>query len=206
MFDERNYQTTFEVRASEDEKGAPVVTGLVVPYGVETVVGGKFAERFEKGSFRALLASAPKRDYKALFNHDPNQVLGAVQNATLRLWEEDDGLRAEFSPPDTTAGRDVLTLLRGNYVGTMSVAFKAKGDGEKWTRRGDGLPLRSVISANDMRDISVTTWAQYGDSTWASVREEIDAETLETLEAISKEEADGVLAFRRSQLVTLRRR
>lgn len=56
----------------------------------------------------------------ALYNHDYRDVIGSTANGTLRLVSDDVGLRVEIDPPDTQAGRDVVTLVRGGYVAGMS--------------------------------------------------------------------------------------
>ena len=56
------------------------------------------------GAFRKTIQES---DVRALFNHDPNFVLGRNKAGTLRLYEDGDGLGYEVDLPDTQAARDV---------------------------------------------------------------------------------------------------
>ena len=74
---------------------------------------GGFTERIDKGAFTKTLKEA---DTRAMWNHDPNHLLGRVSAGTLRLAEDDHGLRYEIDLPNTTLGRDVAELLRRGDV------------------------------------------------------------------------------------------
>ena len=60
-------------------------------------------ERIDRSAFNRALSE--KDDARALFNHDPNFVLGRTASGTLRLSEGDDGLEFECDLPDTTYAR-----------------------------------------------------------------------------------------------------
>ncbi|MCT7656157.1 HK97 family phage prohead protease [Oceanimonas sp. NS1] len=74
---------------------------------------------------------------RALFNHDPNFVLGRTRSGTLALSVDADGLRYEIDPPDTQTVRDLVLapLARGDITGS-SFAFawrRTATSGEKTT-------------------------------------------------------------------------
>src|SRR5688572_16918348 len=82
---------------------------------------------------RCSLATRPyftakgTHDARALFNHDPNMLLGRAGAGTLRLSTDARGLRYEIDIPDTTVGRDVATsIARGDLAGS-SFAFSING-------------------------------------------------------------------------------
>lgn len=60
--------------------------------------GSKFRERIEKGAFKRDLEVAKKenRNILALLNHNYSRVLGNVQDGTLKLEEDDKGLRFDL--------------------------------------------------------------------------------------------------------------
>lgn len=60
--------------------------------------GSKFKERIEKGAFKRDLEVAKKenRNILALLNHNHSRVLGNVQDGTLKLEEDDKGLRFDL--------------------------------------------------------------------------------------------------------------
>ena len=77
-----------EARAEGEPR---TLTGYAALYGAEARIGGLFREVIEPGAFRAALAR--KDDVRALWNHDPNHVLGRSTAGTLVLTEDERGLR-----------------------------------------------------------------------------------------------------------------
>ncbi|NIP32641.1 HK97 family phage prohead protease, partial [candidate division KSB1 bacterium] len=60
---------------------------------------GGFREKIEKGAFHESLEN-PKHDVAALFNHDPNLILGRKSAKTLEMREDQKGLAVTIDPPD----------------------------------------------------------------------------------------------------------
>ena len=69
---------------------------------------GGFVERVAQGTFAKTIQEA---DVRALFNHDADQVLGRSKSGTLRMQEDEKGLRYEIDLPNTQLGRDHAVLL-----------------------------------------------------------------------------------------------
>ncbi len=141
-----------EVRA----EGRKLV-GYAATFGNETRVLD-FHETIAPGAFAASLRSSP--DILALVDHDPSRVLARTKSGTLRLSEDERGLKFEIDVPDTSAGRDVLALATRGDLGGMSFGFTVPDGGDSWI--GDKRTLRNVV----LHEISVVqSFPAYGGTT-----------------------------------------
>lgn len=119
---------------------------------------GGFVEKVAKGAFAKTIK---ERDILGLFNHNADFVLGRTSSGTLRLWEDSTGLAYEIDVPDTTAGRDVLTLLERGDIRGSSFGFRAVRD--RWEGDGRSANVRTVLEAA-LRDVGPVTQPAYLDS------------------------------------------
>jgi len=118
---------------------------------------GGFREQISPGAF----AEAIKRDdIRALFNHDPNFVLGRRSAGTLKLWEDSQGLAIEISPPDTTFGRDLVVSLGRGDITQMSFGFRVTKDGQRWGKDAAGQVIRTLTKVS-LFDVSPVTFPAY---------------------------------------------
>ncbi len=97
-----------EVRASPGTGGEMRFEGYAARFNSPSEDLGGFIEDIAPGAF----AEAVSGDVRALFNHDPNHVLGRTSAGTLTLCEDGDGLRFEISAPDTGWARDLYTSVQ----------------------------------------------------------------------------------------------
>lgn len=81
-----------------------------------------FAERIMPSAFDRAVK---EDDVRALFNHDPNQILGRTAAGTLALSVDKTGLRYEITPPDTDQARAVVEAIRRGDLTGSSFAFTA---------------------------------------------------------------------------------
>lgn len=147
-----------EVREAED--APPVIEGYAAVFNVPTTIWN-FQEQIAPGAFKRTLANNP--DVRATVEHEGGlTTIGRTRNGTLALSEDAVGLRVRIVPPDTQAGRDTLTLVRGGYVDQMSFAFRVPEGGEEWGNGDKGMPLRTLrdIELND-GDVSIVTYPAY---------------------------------------------
>src|SRR5688572_32289789 len=79
-----------------DTRGRTVV-GYAAVYNVLSEDLGGYRERIVPGAFASVLDS----DVRALLIHDANEVLGRTKSGTLRLFDEQRGLRSELDLPDS---------------------------------------------------------------------------------------------------------
>lgn len=150
----------------------------------------RWREIVRPGAYARAIAEG--QDVRALFNHDPNFVLGRTTSGTLSLAEDERGLVSEINPPASQLVRDlVLEPIRRGDVSQMSFAFvpnrtkdireKADGilvldrGGERITvREENGVILedRELLDV-DLFDVSPVTYPAYS-GTDVAVRSQAD--------------------------------
>lgn len=152
-----------ELRVGGGEGKPPTIVGYAALFNSLSSDLGGFREVLLPGCFARCLADGA--DVRALVDHMPYRIIGRNKAGTLRLAEDDKGLRVEIDPPDTTIGRDVVESLRRGDLTGMSFGFFTVSD--QW-RMVDGLPLRELVEVTlDGGDVSVVTYPAYPDTTVA---------------------------------------
>lgn len=154
------------------ERRAFVVEGLTVETrdgGARTIRGhaavfnqlsedlGGFREQIAPGAFAEALE---KDDVRALFNHDPNFILGRNVAKTLRLSEDARGLAIEIDPPDTQAARDLLVSMERGDVTQMSFGFSVRPGGQDWAKDDEGRTVRTLKKLR-LYDVSPVVFPAY---------------------------------------------
>jgi uncharacterized protein len=163
----RTVSARLELRGTAD---APKLGGRAAAYNVLSSDLGGFKERLVPGAFRKALAR-PDKVY-CLFNHDPNQVLGATKNKTLRLREDGSGLYFECDLPDTSVAKDCYTLVRSGLIDACSFSFQCSDDtfaNETDPETGDPIVVRSVRDLT-LFDVSCVSFPAYPTGTSVSAR------------------------------------
>jgi HK97 family phage prohead protease len=115
---------------------------------------GGFREKIAPGAFSKSLGG----DVRALFNHDPNIIMGRTVAKTLFLSEDQRGLRVEILPPDTTWARDVIASIERGDVDQMSFGFRTKKD--DWEENPKQELIRTLIEV-DIFDVSPVVFPAY---------------------------------------------
>jgi len=169
--------TGLKVEKREDgEDYIPKITGYAAVFDSETVIGGGdwgFREVIRKGAFTEAIKTS---DVRALFNHEEEYVLGRSKSGTLRLMEDNRGLKVEIDPPDTQVARDLITTMKRGDIDQMSFAFTMEGGVQTWDETGD-MPLRIIEKVGELWDVSIVTYPAYPETeaaarSLASVRKE----------------------------------
>lgn len=84
--------------------------------------GWRYLEEVAPGAFRKTIK---QHDVRALFNHDPNFILGRNTAGTLTLAEDDKGLAYDILAPETDTVRDlVIAPMRRGDVTQSSFGFE----------------------------------------------------------------------------------
>ncbi len=113
-----------------------------------------FKEKVKRGAFSESLQ---KDDIRALFNHDPNYVLGRNKAGTLELREDEHGLLVRIMPPDTAWAKDLRTSIKRGDINQMSFGFTVEED--EW-RYEDGYDIRELKKVK-LFDVSPVTFPAY---------------------------------------------
>lgn len=145
-----------ELRISESESGAVIEGHAAVFDSWSETLGGIFPFK-EKVSRGAFIESVKKDDIRALFNHDPNYVLGRNLAGTLELEEDEIGLRVKITPPDTSWARDITTSIRRGDISQMSIGFIVEKD--EWSTE-NGMDTRDLKKVR-LFDVSPVTFPAY---------------------------------------------
>ncbi len=109
-----------------------------------------FVETFKAGAFRRSLGV---RRIPLLMDHDPSRMLASTKARTLRLAEDERGLRVEADLAPTSYGRDLKILADRGEIESMSFAFKPTREGEAWSDDGR---TRTVSDAR-LFEVSILT-------------------------------------------------
>lgn len=146
-----------ELRADPE---ARKITGHAAIFNSISYSGMYFAEQIAKGAFKE---SIKKDDIRALFNHNPDYVLGRNIAKTLTLTEDELGLAIEIQPPDTQFARDLMVSISRGDISQMSFGFEiTKSDDVAWDEE-QTPPLRTIRRAK-LWDISPVTFPFYEDT------------------------------------------
>lgn len=122
----------------------------------------QWMEVIKPGAFDDVLND----DVRALFNHDPSQILARSKNGkgTLKITVDSIGLRYEFEAPDTRCGNDLLESIRRGDVDQSSFGFIVAKGGDSW--RNDGrIRIRTISKVSRLTDVSPVTYPAYTEST-----------------------------------------
>lgn len=147
-----------ELRA--DETNA-TIAGYAAVFNTETIIGSSMWGFREQIAPEAFDDAIKTDDVRALFNHDPNILLGRTESGTLRLKVDKKGLRYEVDLPDTVQAKDVRTLIQRGDVSGSSFGFIVEEDDwdEREVKKGK-LPLRTIKKAS-LFDVSPVTYPAY---------------------------------------------
>jgi HK97 family phage prohead protease len=115
---------------------------------------GWWIESIDPHAFDSVIGGSP--DCRALFNHNPDHVLGRTTAGTLHLNIDTRGLAYVIDPPDTQLANDLMTSMRRKDVTQSSFAFIVKRD--QWTDNTDGTLSRVILEFEELLDVSPVTY------------------------------------------------
>lgn len=123
-----------------------------------------FVEQIRPGAFQRTLSA--RNNVKMFVNHEDTMPLASTRSGTLRLSEDDRGLRVEADMPNTTFARDLVELMRTKIVDSMSFGFHVPRGGDEWSDDGQRRFLNEIA----LREVSVVTGFPAYEATTATIR------------------------------------
>lgn len=141
---------TIDVDVKDIDTRGRMLVGYAAVYGAQSADLGGFTESIQAGAFAGVMDA----DVRALLNHDPSQVLGRTRSGTLRLSDEERGLRFEVDLPSSPLGDNVREAVKRGDIDGASFRFivgEETWDGDK----------RSIITVKDLQDVTVATYGAY---------------------------------------------
>lgn len=162
----RTYSVEMRVKEPTIGKKSSTIEGYAANFNSISEDLGGFREVLMPGCFADALKTS---DIRALYNHDPNYVLGRNMSGTLRLQEDERGLHFEVDPPDTSYARDLQVSMSRGDISNCSFGFSVPEGGDAWRKEQDGTWLRSVLKVDRLYDVSPVTYPAYT-STSCAVR------------------------------------
>lgn len=156
---ERRSVVLKELRVLEPSEtiSEPVIEGYAAVFDSwsESLGGNEpFIEKVVKGAFEQTIS---QDDIRALFNHDPNYVLGRNKAGTLSLQEDEKGLLVRIIPPNTQWAKDLLVSIARGDISQMSFGFTVEAD--RWSYE-EGKDVRELLKVR-LFDVSPVTFPAY---------------------------------------------
>lgn len=149
----RAFPVKVEIRS--DDTGPPRLTGYAAIFNSLSEDLGGFREKIKPGAFTNSIKTS---DIRALWNHNPDYVLGRNKAGTLTLEEDERGLRIEIIPPETIWAKDLMESIRRGDVDQMSFGFRTKKD--EWDESNPKNIIRTLIEV-ELFDVSPVTYPAY---------------------------------------------
>ena len=170
------------------------VTGLVVPYGVETPITEarpdgviKYREMFVPGAFQR----AQRVPYRTTLTYDHDTSVGYRLGYGLGFTDTPEGLVGEFKLDGSTAAkaRDILGSSHKSFsVGFWSINPRA------FTERADSLVIRKSVHLDHVAAVAEPAYAGAGVTSIRSAEPDLDGEPTEAeIAAEQQQRADAQL-------------
>ena len=158
------------VQLQQQRKTPPKITGYAAVFNSFSVPLGGFKEIIKPGALDEVL----QEDVRALFNHDPNFILGRRTAGTLTLSVDDKGLWYEITAPETETIHDlVLAPLQRGDINQSSFSFVVAPGAEHWYEEANGAVVREIHQMSALFDVGPVTSPAY-EQTLSSLRACLD--------------------------------
>lgn len=185
-----------ELRAEAEKK---TLRGYAAVFDKLSKPLGGFREKIKRGAFKESVKAG---NIRALWNHNTDMVLGSTKNNTLRLEEDDKGLRFELDLPDTQYGRDAAVSVSRGDVDGMSFTFNVRK--QEWDETDLVNVVRTLVDV-ELHEVSPTAFPAYPQTKVVarSVKDDYEDYFAEQLAAEERQRACNKLELQKTFLTVL---
>lgn len=155
---------------SNEKTQTRTISGYAAVFNSPTRLWEDLDEVIAPGAFSRAVSSS---DVRCLFNHDWSNVLGRTKSGTLRLSEDERGLKFEVDLPDTTVARDLIKSMERGDINQCSFGFIPTE--ETWDY--NSTPMLRTIHEVELYEVSIVPLPAYED-TEAALRSKEDLEKI----------------------------
>lgn len=135
------------------------IKGYVVKFNERSsLLYDEWYERVAKGAFAKSLQ---QNTIKALWNHNSDIVLGSTKSNTLKLIEDDVGLRFDLELPNSSQAKDIYESIKRGDVDGVSFGFYIRENGDKWEYLKEEDVYERTLLDIDLIEISPTPFPAY---------------------------------------------
>ncbi|OPA77506.1 peptidase U35 [Paenibacillus selenitireducens] len=167
-----------ETRSTSEGSDSITIVGYAAKFNTRSrLLYGEFFEKIAQGAFTLTLR---EDTIKALWNHNSDMVLGSTKSGTLRLYEDQIGLRMEIDLPNSTWGHDAYESVNRGDVDGVSFGMYVRRDSVVYLPDED-VYERTLLDI-ELFEVSPTAFPAYEDS-----EVETESRTLEDLGIVPKE-------------------
>jgi HK97 family phage prohead protease len=168
-------------RAKVDVTDTRHLTGYAIVFDALSQDLGGFKERIAPSAVDRTLRSGVNVD--ALLDHrrETTTILGSTDSGLLKLRKDRHGLAVDIQPPDTSAARDLMTVVKAGLVKGMSFSFRVWPDGQEWDEEDETI-VRTVTDM-EFSEVSVVVNPAYLQTDISARNLAIDRAALETFKA-----------------------
>ena len=189
-FDKREYRKidAAQLETRKGENGEKVVEGYAttfnMPYRLMTDGKVTVNEQVDRGAFK----ETDMTDVIMQYDHE-GPVFARISNGTLRLEEDDHGLKVIADLGGTERGRQLFEEIDGGYTNKMSFGFTVTGQKTERTKDAEGKVtiLRTITKIGKLYDVSAVSLPA-NDATEISSRTISDGLIAQAQEEIRAEE------------------
>lgn len=178
-----------EIRAvQEPEQKEMIVEGYAIRFDEPAIfeIGG---EEYREIIDKQALDQADMRDVPFKYNHSDNiMIMARTRNKTLELIRDEKGLFIRAKLADTTASRDLYTLIKRGDIDKMSFAFTVEEDGDEYDRKTRTRTIKRIKKIWDVAAVDTPAYDTTSISARISARSFFELEREKELQALEREE------------------